>query len=183
MIGELPYSLTVGGIEYPINADFRDAFDSFEAINAKELSPLNKRLAVLEIIYGDNIPPDMDEAMRQAAWFLDGGGVAKNAKPQPKTMDYEKDAPLIFSAVNRIAGREVRDPNVECHWWTFLGYCNEISPDSPISHIVGIRNKLATGAKFEKHEQKYYNENKQQIDLTPKDSGNDDEFERALRGE
>jgi len=181
MISELPQSLTVNGVEYPINADFRDAFDAIAACNADDLSPMNKQLALLEIIYGEIIPPETNEAARLAKWFLDGGEAAKRDTPPPKTMDYEQDAPLLFSAVNKVAGREVRDPNTFCHWWTFLGYCNEISPESPIAHIVSIRYKMATGKKLEKHEQEYYGENQHLVDM--KSGANFDNIIRQLRGE
>ena len=178
MTTELPYSLMVDGVDYPIATDFRDVLDIFAAFNSDNLSPLNKQFAMLEmlysraykdengeIVYEINIPPNQDEAARMAVWFLDGGDIVKSDSPPSKTMDYEQDAPLLFSAVNRIAGFEVRNPDVSVHWFTFLGYCAEIHQDSPISHIVHLRHKLAKGEKLEKYEQKFYRENRHLIDF------------------
>ena len=182
MTAELPYSLTVDGVEYPINTDFRDVFDIFTAFNAPDLSPSNKQFAMLEILYGDDIPQNANEAAKQAVWFLDGGDVIKSETPPPKTMDYEQDAPLLFSAINRVAGYELRDPKIETHWFTFLAFAAEISQDSPISNIVHIRHKYAKGEKLEKHEWKYYRENKHLIDFKS-GADNYENMMSALRGE
>ena len=179
MSWDLPYSLTVGGVEYPINYDYRDALDALDVFSAPDLTDLNKIYAMLEIIYGENIPKNRIEAAKQATWFLDGGDVVKSDRERPKTMDYKQDAPLLFSAVNKVAGYEVRNPDIDIHWWTFMGYCNEIDPESSIANIVQIRTKLAKGKKLEKHEQEYYNENRHLVDFA--DSGNIEDILDFLR--
>ena len=183
MIGILPVSLEIDGVIYPINSDFRDALDIFQAYNAKELSQLNKQLTMLEVIYGDNIPENREEAIKQAVIFLDvksspAGGMGKE---QLKTLDWEQDEQLLFAAVNAVTGYDVR----ECeymHWWTFYGYCQSISPDALISHIVHIRHKRGSGEKMDKQEQKFYYENRHLIDMQSSADSYDDMM-RQLRGE
>ncbi len=42
-----------------------------------------------------------------------------------KVMDWEQDEPILFPAINQVAGCEVRSvPYI--HWWTFVGYFMEI---------------------------------------------------------
>ena len=70
---------------------------------------------------------------------------------------------MIFSAVNKVAGKETRElPYL--HWWTFLGYFNEIG-EGTFSFVVNIRNKLNRGKKLEKDEREFLNRNKELIKL------------------
>jgi hypothetical protein len=193
VIGSLPKSLEVGGIEYPINSDFRAAFLIFEAFGDNSLSALNKQLVMLEIIYTPptsegvpdpepNIPPEIEEAVKKAIWFLDVGIDSKFKNPHDvRTMDYTQDEQLIFSAVNAVATRDIREEPY-MHWWTFHGLCQAISPDSLIAHIVNIRSKKAKGQKLESYEKKFYSENRHLIDFRTSDDDYE-EMVRRLRGE
>ena len=183
MIGSLPKFLTVGGEDYEINSDFRAALAIFEAFNDNELSAFNKALTMLEVLYDFDIPADTQEAQRQAVWFLDVGrqNAAKGDGSAPKTLDWAQDEQLIFAAVNAVTGYDVRETEY-MHWWTFYGYAQSIAPDSLISHICGIRDKLARGTKLEKHEQRFYRENSHLVDFQA-DSDEIDDLMRALRGD
>lgn len=52
------------------------------------------------------------------------------------------------------------------HWWTFLGYFNEIGQGN-FSFIVGIRDKLNYGKKLEKHEKEFLDKNRELVKLEP----------------
>lgn len=164
-LGTLPKTLCVDGVDRPINSDYRAALAIFDACNARELSPLNKMMSILEIVYDFDIPENTEEALQQAMWFLDVGSAAgKHDGATPRTLDYRHDEQLLFSAVNAVASHDVREDEY-MHWWTFYGLCQAISSDSFISHIVGVRHKLAMGKRLEKHEQEFYRSNKSLIDL------------------
>ena len=169
MIGELPRTLTVNDRDYPIRTDFRDALNIFQALNDPELSNKEKVAVMLDCLYEDFAemdPQDMDEAMKQAAWFLDGGGTAEGTedhRPGPKIYEWDQDESIIFSAVNKVAGCEVRAKEY-MHWWTFLGYFYEIG-DGLFSTVLNIRQKRAKGKKLEKWEQEFYRNNKKMCDL------------------
>ena len=181
MIGLLPTTLEVDGVEHRINSDFRVALLIFEAYGDPELSPVNKQLAMLEMLYIDGIPANTDEAQRQAVWFLDIGIDSKfKKKDDVRTMDYAQDEQLLFSAVNAVATKDVRAEEY-LHWWTFYGLCQAISPESLIAHISNIRQKRGKGEKLEKHEQKFYAENRHLIDFRTSDDDYD-AMVRKLRG-
>lgn len=192
MIGALPKSLVVDGIEYPINSDFRAALLVLEAYGDTSLSAFNKQLTMLEVIYTPmptednpdpepNIPPNTEEAQRQACWFLDVGlDKRKKSSEDVRTMDYTQDEQLIFSAVNAVYTRDVREEQY-MHWWTFYGLCQAIDNESMIASIANIRYKKAKNQKLEKHEQMFYKENRHLIDFITAD----DDYEamvRQLRG-
>ena len=171
MIGDLPKALTVDGREYDIDSDFRTALLIFEAFGDAELSSLNKQFTMLELLYNPIVPPDIDEASKQAVWFLDVGQDEKQKNKNvhnPKTMDYKQDEQLLFSAVNAVATRDVREAEY-MHWWTFYGLCQAIDSESLIAHIINIRSKRAKGEKLEKHELKFYHENIHLIEFRTSD--------------
>jgi len=179
MIGILPKSLEVNGKEHPINSDFRAALLVFEAFGDAELTQRNKMMTMLEIVYGEMIPSDTEEAMKQAVWFLDIGMEVKKQE-DIRTMDYKQDEQYIFSAVNAVYTKDVRELDY-MHWWTFYGLCQAISPESLISHISSIRYKKAKNKKLDKHEQEFYRNNRHLIDFRTSDDDYD-VMVRQLRG-
>ena len=187
MIGSLPTTLAVDGVEYDINSDFRAALIIFEAYGSSNLSALNKQLTMLEIIYtpiGEDkptVPPNLNEATRQALWFLDAGRDHRNNRnAHVKTIDYKQDEQLLFSAVNAVFARDIRE-EIYLHWWTFYSLCQAIDSESSIAQISSLRYKRATGEKLDKCEQRFYRENQHLIDF--KTSADDYEaMARQLRG-
>ena len=183
MIGLLPMALEVDGVEYEINTDYRDVLDLFEMLNDPSTGATAKILNMIDGLFYPNCPSDTAEAQKKAAWFLDVGGVseADGGAKKPKVIDYKQDEQFIFAAVNALVGYDVRSLDY-MHWWTFYGLCQSISQDSLIMHIMNIRGKMAKCEKLEKHERKFYNENKYMIDLRRDDAARDI-IMQALRGE
>ncbi len=160
MIGFLPKTLEVSGKEYPIRTDFRTVLVIFQALNDPELEETEKAIVILQSLY-EEIPPDLQEALDKAAWFMDGGQTHKgNEKP---VMDWEQDEQMIFSAVNKVAGYETRTIEY-LHWWSFLGLFNEIG-EGLFSTVVNIRKKRNTGKKLDKTEQEFYKRNREIVNL------------------
>lgn len=168
-IGELPKSLKVNNEEWAIRSDFRVALTIFQAFNDVELSQKEKTIAMLDCLYEDfrlMREYEYEEAIKQALWYLDGGDDYTDKQNKKKIMDWEQDEQLIFSAVNKVAGKETREEEY-IHWWTFLGYFSEIG-EGLYSTIINIRNKKNRGKKLEKYEQEFYSNNKSLIDLKKK---------------
>lgn len=172
MIGRLPTTLDVNGSSFNIRTDFRVALLIFQAFNDPDLSIHEQGRVMLECLYENpsEIPiNDFEEAYKKAIWFLDGGSTSSqesNQKKPKKVMDWEQDEQIIFSAVNKVAGFETRAKEY-IHWWTFLGYFNEIG-EGLFTTIISIRSKLNKGKKLDKVEKEFYKENKSLIDLNKK---------------
>lgn len=169
MIGWLPDSLEINGTSYDIRTDFRDILVIMQAFNDSELLPDEKYAVMLEILYKDSEAfqeTDFTEAIRQALWFLDCGQVEEDNKPPAKVMDWEQDESIVFPAVNKVAGQEVRAVKY-MHWWTFMGYFMEIE-DGTFSTVLAIRQKKAKGKKLEKWEQEFYRNNRKLCDIKKK---------------
>lgn len=168
MIGDLPRSLSVNGLNYLIRTDFRDVLNILCAFTDPELEDEEKIYICLFILYEDfdSIPRnDYESAFREALKFIDNGSEPTDSK-SPRIMDWEQDEKLLFSAVNKVAGYETRSCEY-LHWWTFLGYYMEIS-EGVFSHVLSLRLKRAKGKKLEKWEQEYWNANKNICALKPK---------------
>lgn len=171
MLGRLPTELNINGVGRAIRSDFRVALLIMQAFNDPVLLDQEKSRVLMECLYEDveNIPhDDYQEAYDKAIWFLDGGKVEEDSKPQQakKVMDWEQDEQMIFSSVNKVAGYETRAKEY-IHWWTFLGYFNEIG-EGLLTTVISIRQKKNKGKKLEKYEQEFYRENKSLIDIKVK---------------
>ena len=169
---ELPIALCGVGIR----TDYRVILDIIVALNDPDLSEEEKALATIQILYTDwNEIKDYQEALQQAFWFISMGENSK--KFSPKIMDWEQDFKLIIPSINKVLGQEVRSLSY-MHWWTFLGAYYEIG-ESTFSNIVNIRSKRSRGRKLEKHEQEFYNENREVVDMRTKYSKEEkEEIER-----
>lgn len=160
MIFDLPKEIEFGGRSWPIQTDYRVILTVLSAFEDSNLNDSERAYVCLYNLYDDfeDIPKElMQEAFEKAMEFIDGGKDRTN-KPSKKTIDWTQDAPLIFPAVNSVAGREVRSVDY-IHWWTFLGYFMEIK-DSTFATILSLRQKKARGKKLEKYEQEFWKNNK-----------------------
>lgn len=160
MIYDLPTSVEFGGREWEINTDFRDILTILTAFEDENLTDSEKGYVCLYNMYPDfeSIPQDQIQAAYDAAIEFIDHGHPDDKKPSKKTMDWTQDAPLIFPAVNHVAGYEVRSADY-IHWWTFMGFFMEIK-DSTYSTVLSLRQKKANGKKLEKYEQEYWKNNR-----------------------
>lgn len=177
MIGALPTTLTVGFEDRRIRSDFRTALLILEAYGDPDLTDYDKCVVCVECLFEDTIPPALyDEALEQACWFIDGGNVA-HSRVSVRVIDWTQDEAVIFPAINKVAGKEVRAENY-IHWWTFLGWFQEIG-ECALSTIVGIRYKLARGKPLDKWERDYLRDNGDRIKLKQKYSAEEQaEYDR-----
>lgn len=142
-----------------------------------EVNALIQSQLILQIMYPayKEIPEGcIEEAIRKVSEFIDMGMSPDNSN-KPKLMDWNKDAPVIVPAINKVLGKEIRAEGY-LHWWTFLGAYLEIS-ESLFSSIVNIRSKKAKGTKLEKWELEFYKSNKDLIDLEVQEKRSEGEKE------
>lgn len=167
---ELPTTLTVGDREYAIRSDYRDILTVLASQKDEDLDSRMKALVLLKIMYPDWQDIDKDhigDALKAAVDFIDCG-YQDDGKPKPQLVDWEQDAKLIIPAINKIAGKEVRQEQY-MHWWTFFSYYMEIG-ESLFSEVVNIRSKKAKGKKLEKYERDFYRDNKALVDIRKPES-------------
>lgn len=190
MIGELPTALVVGGKPYKIRSDYRVILNIYQAFEDPDLTEQQKCYVCVKCLYVDfeSISADyMQEAVDKAYWFVGGGDMPQDNVQQAKTLDWEQDESIIFPAVSKVAGYEVRSVPY-LHWWVFLGLFNEIG-EGLFSEVISIRSKINKGKKLEKHEREFYRTHKNLIKLKDKKSAKqiaeeqeDQEFLNQLLG-
>lgn len=166
---DLPISVTIEDREYPIRnkGDYRMVLDCFDALNDNQLSQENRIVTALIIFY-DNVSDTDDlfrlfddntikQAVLEMMSFFNCGQSEVGARQQHKLIDWKQDEQLIASAVNDVAGKELRlEPYI--HWWTFIGYFMAVG-ECTLSTIVGIRDKIKSNKKLEKYEQEFKQDN------------------------
>lgn len=163
---ELPTSVILNDTVHTIrrDGDFRMVLDCFRLLQDEELEENERILACLTVFYDelDGVETvyqlgDLEEATKQMFSFFNCGQSTVGAKAEGKVIDWDKDALMIISAINKVAGKEIRAEKY-LHWWTFMAYYMAIG-DSSLSNVVNIRRKIIKGKKLEKFEQDYVNEN------------------------
>lgn len=192
MIGALPEVLTVGGEDCPIRTDYRNVLDVFEAFQDPELEQWEKWIVAVYMIFeefscADDVFMavqegfDMEETQKQILWFISAGQLEKEVLEIP-TYNWTQDEQMIFSAVNKVAGRETRELEY-LHWWTFLGYFNEVG-EGLFRDIVRIRHKLNKGKKLDKDEKEFFSHNKELVlmkkQLTKEEQEQEDAYKSLL---
>ena len=163
---ELPTSVILNNTAHAIrkDGDFRMVLDCFKLLQDVELDENERILACLVVFYDelDGVESvhqlgDIEEAVKQMFSFFNCNQSAVGIKAEGKVIDWDKDAMMVISAVNKVAGKEIRAEKY-VHWWTFMSYYMAIG-DSPLATIVNIRRKRIQGKKLEKYEQDYVKEN------------------------
>ena len=163
---DLPTSIFIEDNEYKIRdaGDFRVVLDCFSALGDIEMGEDFRVLACLIIFYEDfdeDTVFDLDEdtmtGLVTEMYKFFTCGQDESTTPSPKLIDWEQDSQMIMSAINNVAGKEVRAEKY-IHWWTFVGYYMAIG-ESVLATVVSIRNKILKGEKLEKWEQKFRTEN------------------------
>ena len=168
----LPKYFEVNGELFEIrhNGDYRIVLSCFTALNDKELSDYEKSITCLILFYDkfeeiEDVTscPYINELTEKMFWFFNCGNEYHKDHKGPNLLDWDKDATLITSAINRVAGKDVREEEY-IHWWTFMGYYMEIG-ECLLSQIVSIRYKIAKGKKLEKHEATFQQEHPYYFEL------------------
>lgn len=168
--------------------DFRVILDCFSALQDSELDKEYRILTAMLIFYDDFESldqlcayPNLEKLMEKMFdFFACEEPQANTNKPSPHLINWETDAQLISSAINKVAGKEVRAESY-IHWWTFMGYFNAIGV-STFATVMTIRKKIANGKKLEKQEREFKKENPQyfMIDFRDADTIAADEQFRKL---
>ena len=169
---ELPISVTIDNRVFAIreNGDFRMVLDCFNSLNDLELDKETRIISSLIIFYKDFKDVEdvvncdcIGELATEMMKFFNCGRDDESRKSSYRLIDWDKDSNLICSAVNKVAGKEIRAEQY-IHWWTFIGYYMSIG-NSPLSTIVSIRNKIVKQEKLEKHEKQFRYENPQYFNM------------------
>lgn len=169
---DLPKSVDVCGDEIPVRYDFRAVLDIICALNDPELTDGEKAMVAMSIFYTDiDRIKNPEEALKRMFVFINGGENDTGSSNGTQLVDWEKDAPRIIPAVNKVLGYETRAVEYDrenntggVHWYTFLGAYMEIG-DCLFAQVVRIRDKIKRHKKLEKEEREWYRKNRNIVDM------------------
>lgn len=162
---DLPKTINIGGVDRPIRWWYGAILDILAIFNNPDYEPDEQWEVALRIFYEDFDEIQLsclEECAVKLKEFIDVG-TENTDTHAPALMDWEQDANMIFPAINRVMGREVRGDNT-IHWWTFIGAYMEIG-ESLFSSVLNIRSKKAKGKKLEKQEREFERDNRAIITL------------------
>ena len=168
---ELPKEAVIGGKTYTLCTDFRNILEIFSYLQDESYPEFLRWRIALALFYEEDVAEeDFLEAAEYFRQFV-CCGQEENQNPGPQLLNWEQDAQIIVSDVNKVAGREIRAlPYV--HWWTFMSWFHGIG-EGNLATLVSIRDKLRRGKKLEVHEQEYYRRNKNQVVMRKKYSASE----------
>lgn len=187
---ELPVSITTEeGIEYTIRnkGDYRMVLDCLEALDDMDLKPLERLYAGLIIFYEkfdsvEDILADenVEQLLSKMFLFFNLNKQEDKKDNRPKLIDWNADSALIVSAINKVAGKEIRSEEY-LHWWTFISYYMGIG-ESSLTTVVTIREKIAKNKKLEKYEKEFRANNPEYftVDLRTHEQKANDEWAMSV---
>lgn len=149
---EFPESVTVGGIEYQINSDFRVGI----AIETEVLSGEKPDVpGLLSLFYCGSIPENLDEAVDRMVEFYacDSGNEQKNGNTKGgRQYDFDMDADVLLASFLSAYGVDLTTEKM--HWWTFRRLMMNLPADSPF--MQRVRYRVADTKKMTGEERKHY---------------------------
>jgi len=152
LVDELPKSVTIEGIEYPVNWGFRTFLLIEICIFDSHLSDTDRVMSGLELFYGENMPDDVNQAFERMMWFYRGGKEPKEEKTKKgaakakRCYCFEQDAPYIYSAFRTQYGIDLQDvSSTDIHWWKFKALFESLNEDLKMSKIMYYRVAKTSG--------------------------------------
>lgn len=136
--------LSVGGLDHPINSDFRFAVRIILAFEDDDLTPQEKNMVLLSNIF-PVMPLDYPEALEEGMWFLDGGDRTSGETDEetPKLYSFLNDSNLIFSAFYQTHKLDLQAADI--HWWKFLALFTDLGADTAFCTLISLRKRVKSG--------------------------------------
>lgn len=151
-----PKTVLIGGVEYPLNWEFRTSILFELMIQSDELSDKEKLVQALQLYYGDglaNIQPQMlQEAVKGILWFYSCGkpdqkmseGRGDDDGDKKQAYSFEYDDAYIYAAFMSQYGIDLERAE-GLHWWKFRAMFEGLKDDEKIVKIMGYRTAKTAG--------------------------------------
>ena len=131
-----PELITVDGVDYEINTDFRHALACFECINDPELNEMQRGYGIIDILYKEE-PENAEEALKMAVRYLQCGKENEESDRKPD-MDYQHDENYIRSSF--MSDYKIDLDDTEMHWWKFCNLLQGLTDNCILNRVRDIRN-------------------------------------------
>lgn len=166
-----PKTVNIGGVEIPINSDFRASIRFEMLMDDVTLGEEEKALKALQIYYEQpdkifTVPLPVNEAIEKLLWFYRAGKEeGENSTGSPKRAEqiysYSYDDEYIFAAFLEQYGIDLQDiPYL--HWWKFKAMFLGLKSDTRIVEIMGYRG-IDILPQMSKEQKQFYRKMKKQF--------------------
>lgn len=160
LVDLLPTKVTIDGIEYKINCDFRTSILFELLMQDVELNNEEKLISALDLYYPE-LPANINQAIEKMLWFyrcgkdeVDSKNNNKGTSKAVNIYSYEYDDDYIYSAFLYQYNIDLQDINY-LHWWKFKAMFKALKEDNMIVKIMGYRTIELSKIK-DKEQRKYY---------------------------
>lgn len=162
LIDVLPTEIEINNKAYEVNSDFRTLILLNLLLCDQQIDDTDKVKQALILFY-PKIPVDINEAIAKMSWFNRCGKEIEYKKIKKtksttgkRTLDYEKDADLIYSAFMSQYKLDLQDIE-ELHWWKFQSLLNGLNEDNRLCEIMKYRSMDISKIQ-DKEQKKFYKE-------------------------
>ncbi|MGL5330439.1 MAG: Gp15 family bacteriophage protein [Peptostreptococcaceae bacterium] len=155
LVDLLPTTIEVGGIDYPINTDFRTSILFEQMMVDTDIDDKYKGSLALDYYFGEDNPAINEnnevEFMKKALGFynhkkdidkeienIENDEVQEESSNNAKIYDYDYDDIYIYSAFLQQYGIDLQDIEY-LHWWKFKAMFNSLKEDCKFCKILEYR--------------------------------------------
>ena len=159
-----PLSVEIGGLDYVIEADFRNCI-RFEQLMFDSALNDDTRWALALNLFFPEIPQDIQAALQKILWFYAADQEEKKSSSggqQKRIYSFEFDSEYIFAAFYSDYGIDLNEIEF-LHWWKFRALFAGLKPDNLICKIMEYRG--ADLSKLKGEEKKFYQKMQKQYAL------------------
>ncbi len=130
----LPETVSAGGAEYPIRADFRTVLKIFRLLDDPEIADRHKGAMLLNLFYpGDKPEHGMD------LFFEFIRIEARQSDPEAAKIDYEYDADAIYASFLQQYRVDLLDSATRLHWYAFCALLDGLGEGTPLRERLYLR--------------------------------------------
>lgn len=161
LTNELPTTVKVRGVDYPISWDFRTGI-KLDGILRSDLEEPQKLERMLYLYYGkEHIPPDVSQAIDQVIWFYRCGELPDDEEEEKRKRRYirrkskepacvlTQDAPYVYAAFMEQYGIDLTSIE-SMHWWKFMSLFESLGDGTKMSKIMYYRQASTSGMSKER---------------------------------
>jgi len=159
ILDRLPGSLTIGGVEYLIDTDFRTSILFELMMLDDEMSDEDKAQETIALYFPGKKPDFTEETIDKILWFYRGGKEEKKHRgsgggdPLNPVYSFEHDDFYIYSAFLEQYGIDLTTIKY-MHWWKFKALFLSLNDQVLFTKIMGYRSVKIE--KMSKEQKRFY---------------------------
>ena len=186
ILDELPEVVKIDGSSYSIDTDFKTSMLFELTMLDNSIDNKEKVINALELYFGDDIPTNVDEAIKAIMWFYSRGKEARELKHNGSGVkisniyNFEYDADYIYSAFMHDYNIDLQDVQ-NLHWWKFKAMFDSLNKDNKFCKIMEYRSMDLKSIK-DKEQRQHYKE-MQELYKIPTKKNKDEEEKLKLINE